>query len=191
MVCSCKWRTLVYNHNKVQKLQLKVRLKKPYKTSSITCDNLPTRGRSPTFSLATFNNEWIFLLSKMASILWWTLSLLTRLAHIWCNKDRWWQHMQWWWLLKKRHDFMLNKHQMMIWFPLLLKHISVFILIWFIFYCLCTKHYRMSSMVFFSPLDAHFPLSTTCVHNLAACACNFSTSSTTWLGFLIFSIHHS
>jgi len=36
------------------------------------------RGRSPNFFLATFDDEWIFLLSKMASVLWWTFLLLTR-----------------------------------------------------------------------------------------------------------------
>jgi hypothetical protein len=36
----------------------------------------------------------IFLLPKTTSILWWTLSLLTQLAQIWCNEQRWEQHMQ-------------------------------------------------------------------------------------------------
>jgi hypothetical protein len=35
------------------------------------------RRRSPSLSFITLDNEWIFLLPEMASILWWTLSLLT------------------------------------------------------------------------------------------------------------------
>jgi len=42
-------------------------------------------------------------------------------------------------------------------------------LFWFIFYHLCTYHYRTLSEVFFNPLNACFLLSTTRVHNLATC----------------------
>jgi hypothetical protein len=35
---------------------------------------------------------------------------------------------------------------------------------------LCTYHYHMSSMVFFSPLDSNFLLLTAHVHNVIACA---------------------
>jgi hypothetical protein len=57
--------------------------------------------RSPTFSLATPNNEWISLTLEMIFELWWMLSLLTQLAQRWCNEHWWQQHMQRQWLLKK------------------------------------------------------------------------------------------
>jgi hypothetical protein len=64
---------------------------------------------------------------------------------------------------------------------------------WFILDCLCTDHYHTSSKVFFSPLDVHFSLSTTCVHNTTMCA-NHSDSSTNyciWSKFFISFTHHS
>ncbi len=57
----------------------------PWHTSRYYCllfwrvDHMFTR-RFPTFSLTTPDDEWIFLLLEMVSILWWTLSLLTRFA---------------------------------------------------------------------------------------------------------------
>jgi hypothetical protein len=48
---------------------------------------------------------------------------------------------------------MLNEHQAMASFPLLLKHMGVFI-----FDHLCTNHYRASLAIFFSPLNAWFLL---------------------------------
>jgi hypothetical protein len=64
---------------------------------------------------------------------------------------------------------------------------------WFILDNLCIDHYRTSSTIFFSPLDVHFPLPIRCVHSLAMCANhnNFSADYSTWLGFFIFSTHHS
>jgi len=44
--------------------------------------------RSLTFFLATLNNEWISFSLETTSEPWWTLSLLTQLAQIWCNKHR-------------------------------------------------------------------------------------------------------
>ncbi len=66
-------------------------------------------------------------------------------------------------------------------------------LFWFIPDHLCTYHYCASLKVFFSPLDAHFPLLITCVHSLTMCASHNSSSTSfcTWLGFLISSTHHS
>ncbi len=87
------------------------------------------KGRSPTFSLTTPNNKWILLLPKMIFILWWTLSLLTQLAQIWCNEHRWKQHMQQQWLLKRKHHPMPIEHQTMTSFPLLLRCMGVFILV--------------------------------------------------------------
>jgi len=64
---------------------------------------------------------------------------------------------------------------------------------WFIFDHLCTDHYRVSSMVFFSPFNVCFSLSIMCVHSLATCAShnNFSTGYYTWSWFFISSTHHS
>ncbi len=63
----------------------------------------------------------------------------------------------------------------------------------FIFDCLCLNHYRMSSTVFFSPLNVRFLISTTHVHSLATCVShnNFSVNYCTWSGFPISSTHHS
>ncbi len=66
-------------------------------------------------------------------------------------------------------------------------------LFWFIFYHLCTDHYRTSSAIFFSPFDVYFLLSIAHVHNLIACA-NHSNSSMgcyTWSNFLISFTHHN
>ncbi len=66
-------------------------------------------------------------------------------------------------------------------------------LFWSIFYRLCTYHYCTSSVVFFSPLDVCFLLSTTYVHSLVAFA-NHSDSSMgccTWSRFFISSTHHN
>jgi len=68
------------------------------------------RRSSPTFSFTTPNNKWIPLSPNMDFGLWWMLSLLTWLSQIWCNKHRWWQHMQRWYLLRRRDDHTLNKH---------------------------------------------------------------------------------
>jgi len=64
---------------------------------------------------------------------------------------------------------------------------------WFIFYCLCTNHYCASSMIFFSPLNAHFLLSTMCVHSPTTCTShnNFLASYYTWSRVFISSTHHS
>jgi hypothetical protein len=64
---------------------------------------------------------------------------------------------------------------------------------WFIFCHLFTHHYCTSSMILFSPLNACFPLLTTCVHILVACTShsNFSAGYCTWSEFLISSTHHS
>jgi hypothetical protein len=60
---------------------------------------------------------------------------------------------------------------------------------WFNFDCLCTYHYHTSLMIFFTPLDACFLLSTTHVHNhtMFANHNNFSASYYTWLK----STHHN
>jgi hypothetical protein len=80
-------------------------------------------------------------------------------------------------------------------FPLLLllKHMGVFILIFIIFDRLCTDHYRLSSTIFFSPLDGCFLLSTSHVHNLITCANHndLLASYYRWLRFLISSTHYS
>jgi hypothetical protein len=64
---------------------------------------------------------------------------------------------------------------------------------WFIHGRLCTDHYHAPLVIFFSPLNVHFPLLITCVHNLAMCIShnNFSVCYCTWLGFFISSTHHS
>jgi len=51
-------------------------------------------------------------------------------------------------------------------------------------------HHQWSSLV---PLDAHFPLLTTCVHSLATCAShnNFLVGYCIWSRFFIFSTHHN
>jgi hypothetical protein len=64
---------------------------------------------------------------------------------------------------KKTRSYIIE-HQAMTSFPLLLRRMGVFI-----FYHLCTDHYYASSTVFFSPVDVHFPLLTTCVRNPATC----------------------
>jgi hypothetical protein len=57
------------------------------------------------------------------------LSLLIWFTQIWCSEHWRQQHMQQWWLLKRRHNHMLNEHQVMTSFPLLLKCMNVFIFI--------------------------------------------------------------
>jgi hypothetical protein len=49
---------------------------------------------------------------------------------------------------KKTRSYKLNEHKTMISFPLLLKHMSVFIFILIHFYHLCIDHYRMLSWFF-------------------------------------------
>jgi hypothetical protein len=151
------------------------------------------RKRFPTFSFATFNNEWISLSLEMACTLWWMLSLLTPLSQIWCIEHHQQQHMQQWWLFKRKHSHMLNEHKAMISFPLLLRHMGVSFLFWFIFYHLCIDHYRVSSTIFFSPLDVCFLLLITHVHNLTMCTSHndFSTGCCTWSRFLIFFTNYS
>jgi len=64
---------------------------------------------------------------------------------------------------------------------------------WFILSCLCIYHYCAPSVVFFSPLDAHFTLLTMCVHSRATCTSHSDSlvGYCTWLGFIIFPTHHS
>ncbi len=88
---------------------------------------------------------------------------------------------------------MPNEHQVMISFPLLLKHMGVFILILIHSWSLMHKPLLHTITNLLQPLDVHFPLSTTCVHSPPTCT-SHSDSSTgyyTWLGFFIFSTHHS
>ncbi len=51
------------------------------------------KNRSATFSFVTPKKEWISLSLEMTSKPWWTSSLLTWLAHIWCNEHQRQQHM--------------------------------------------------------------------------------------------------
>jgi hypothetical protein len=62
----------------------------------------------------------------------------------------------------------------------------------FIFYHLCTNHYQASPMIFFSPLNTYFLLSTTCVYSFAMCANHndFLMGYCTLSRFLIFFTHH-
>jgi len=82
-------------------------------------------GRFLTFFLVTPDNEWIFLLLELALILWWTMSLLTQLAQIWCTEHQWRQR----WLLKKKHNPTSNEHQMIISFFLLLRCMGAFMIV--------------------------------------------------------------
>jgi hypothetical protein len=61
------------------------------------------------------------------------------------------------------------------------------------FYHICTYHYCMSLVIFFSPLDACFLLLIVCVHNLTTHASHNDSSMSycIWLGFHISSTHHS
>ncbi len=61
--------------------------------------------KSSTFSFATLDDEWISLSLKTISKPWWTLSLSTKLAQIWCNKHQQRYHMKQWWLLKKTWSY--------------------------------------------------------------------------------------
>jgi hypothetical protein len=127
----------------------------------------------------------------MAFVLWWTLSLLTHLAQIWCNKHQWRYHMKRWWLPRKRHNHTLNEHQEMSSFLSMYWYVwmSSFSF-WFIHDLLCTNCYRTSSTIFLNPLNAHFPLS---IHNLAMCVSHsdFSMGCYTWSKFFISSTHHN
>ncbi len=148
------------------------------------------KGKSPTFSFATFNDKWICLSLETTSAPWWTLSLLIWFTQIWCSNHQWQQRMQWWWLFRRKHGCMLNKHYAMTSFPLLLKWVISFSF-WLIFYYLCTDHYRTSSTIFFNPLNACFLLSMSHVHNLAACV-NHNDSSVgccTWSRFFMIFPH--
>jgi len=150
------------------------------------------KGRFSTFSLTTPNKEWIFLLPEMTSVLWWTLSLLIWFTQIWCSEHWWQQHMQWWWLLRTwsytewalGNDFIPFIIEM---YGCLHSHFDSF------FYHLYTNHYHVSSTIFFSPLDVHFPLSIMCVLNPTTCVShnNFLASCCIWSGFFIFSTYHS
>jgi hypothetical protein len=141
------------------------------------------KNRFPTFSLTKSNNKWMSLSPKIAYDgryhCWPDLhkygakniddnntynndgySRKDMIIH-WMSTRRWLHSLCYW-------D---------VWVPS-----SSF---WFIFYCLCTDHYRMSSTVFFSPLDACFLLSITRVHSPTACASHSDSSMgcCTWLGF--------
>jgi hypothetical protein len=52
--------------------------------------NTCSKGGLPPFLSPHSMNEWIFLLLETTSVFWWTLSLLTWFARIWCNKHWWW-----------------------------------------------------------------------------------------------------
>jgi hypothetical protein len=64
---------------------------------------------------------------------------------------------------------------------------------WFILDHLCTNHYHTSSAIFFTPFDAYFSLSTTCVHSSTTCENHndFSMGYCTWSRFFISSMHHN
>lgn len=64
---------------------------------------------------------------------------------------------------------------------------------WFISDYLCIDHYCISLVIFFSPFNAYFLLSTMCVHSLATCISHsdFLLGYDIWLGFFISSKHHS
>ncbi len=64
---------------------------------------------------------------------------------------------------------------------------------WFIFDRLCTNHYNVSLVIFFSLLNDHFPLLTTCVHSPAMCISHNESlaSCCSWLRFFISSTHHN
>jgi hypothetical protein len=151
------------------------------------------RGRSPTFSFATFNNEWISLSLKTTCTLMdvvivnlthtnmvlWTSTTTTH-ATMMVAQKKIRSYVEW----TPSDDFI----------PLLIEMYG------FLHYCfdlffyhLCIDHYRTSSTIFLSPLDAYFLLSTTHVHSLTTCTSHNDSSAgcCTWLGFLIFFTHHS
>jgi hypothetical protein len=151
------------------------------------------RVRSPTFSLTTFDDEYVFLSLEIAPNFdghyhcWLNL-------HIYgvvninndntCNNDgclgentiihrtiiRWWFHSLCYW------DIWVFS------FPF-----------WVIFNHLCTYHYCASLVAFFSPFDTCFLLLIVRVHSLTTCANHndFFMGYNTWLRFFISSTHHS
>ncbi len=114
------------------------------------------KGRFSTFSLFAFDYEWISLSLKMVFGPWWTSSLLTQFAQIWCNEHCQWQHMQWWWLFGKDTIICWTSIKQYLHSPCYWDVWVFSFAFWFISDRLCIDHYRASSVVLFSPLDACF-----------------------------------
>jgi hypothetical protein len=96
-------------------------------------------------------------------------------------------------VIQERHNYMLSEHQTMTFIPLIIETYGCFYFRFDSFLTICTQTISVSSMIFFSPLDACCLLLIAHVHIPIACTSRNDSSMgcCTWLRFLIFSTHHN